>query len=134
MGGKARTTTGGKKFGGAGAGAYAQSVYGGPDAQHAGPNGAIAMNQVGGEGVEGASLGESGLPYSKFSATGGRRRNKKGKGGIGLMEAGVPALLLYANNALGRGRKSVRLNPMSHFSKGYQGKRRSSRRSSRRRR
>lgn len=130
MGGKVRSH-GGKKVGGAGASDYAQSVYGGPDAQRAGPNGAIAMNQVGGGDLEGASIGASGLPYSNFSATGGRRRRKKGKGGIGLMEAGVPALLLYANNALGRGRKSVRLNPMSHFSKG---KRRSSRKFSRRRR
>ena len=63
------------------------------------------------------------MASDKYSAVGGKRRkksnkNRKGKkGGVGLGEVAVPALLVYANNAFGRGRRSVRLNPMSHFSK-----------------
>ena len=83
----------------------------------------------------------SSLASDKYSALGGRRRrksnkNRKGKkGGVGLGEVAVPALLVYANNAFGRGRKSVRLNPMSHFSKKSMRRKRGSkrRRGSRRR-
>ena len=90
----------------------------------------IKMNQVGGD-FEAAE--QTGIASSALKV-GGKRRMKRGsskrsrKGGVGLAAAAVPAVLLYANNAFGRGRKSIRLNPMSHFSRGGKNKSKSKRR------
>ena len=94
----------------------------------------IKMNHVGGD-FEAAE--QTGIASSALKV-GGKRRMKRGsskrsskrsrKGGVGLAAAAVPAVLLYANNAFGRGRKSIRLNPMSHFSRGGKNKSKSKRR------
>jgi len=110
-----------------------EAIYGAAGQQHAASDGSnvIAMNQIGGEVEPSSDTVFSTITASKTGSTyGGKKgKSKKGKskkGGIGLGEVAVPALLLYANNAFGRGRKSVRLNPMSHFSKkGSKSRRRS---------
>lgn len=82
------------------------------------PAGAAGLSEVGGDLIYKSTLNTSGSLVGGKSKKG--KKNKKG--GVGLGAAALPALLVYANNAFGRGRKSVRLNPMSHFSSNGTGK------------
>ena len=59
---------------------YGAAVYGAADQQHAGANGAIAMN----------------VP----PVVGGGKKSKKEKGGSTFADLAVPAVLLYASTAL----------------------------------
>ena len=131
--------------GGNGAASFSTEVYGDMANQHAvsANDNTIAMNNVQGGGGDPAAAGASVFSSATVSNTsnifGGKKskgkKSKGKKGGVGLGEVAVPALLVYANNAFGRGRKSVRLNPMSHFSRKSMRRKRGSkrRRGSRRR-
>jgi hypothetical protein len=91
-----------KKRGGSGASQYAQYVYGGPSEQHAGTS----------DGNQIAVLHD---PRSYTPVTGGNSMRKGGKSL--LVDLGVPAALIYANNNV----RSIR-SPFSRKNK-YSNKR-----------
>jgi hypothetical protein len=99
---KRRTTRKNKRVaGGAGASQFAEYVFGGPDVQKAVGAGSnvIATNDP--TGYTPYAVGGK-MPEVK----GGSRKSKRGGKGM-LTDIAVPALLLYANNAVKRTNKEV---------------------------
>jgi len=99
--------------GGAGAAEHAISVYGNTDAQTAGPNGAIAVNiphnvQTGGSTSSplvpaSYTTGGSLAPLAPSQAGGNRK-----SGGNVFNNLAVPAALLYANQMMGKRRRTFK--------------------------
>lgn len=95
--------------GGAGAADYAASVYGGIGQQHAANSYSNVIAMKGGEAVplEATSTLSPGL------VGGGKRRGKKGGNGL-LTNLAVPAVLLIANQAMTKRRRSTSNKRRSH--------------------
>lgn len=101
--------------GGAGSAEYAQSVYGGIGQQHAANNysNVIAMSPPGGAIHGGDAMPVAATTSMSPGLVGGSKRSKKGGNGL-LTNLAVPAVLLIANQAMTKRRRSTSHKRRSH--------------------